>query len=723
MAACSDVGSPSCVVPYSHARSSRSWRRAIVVIRRGSVVRCMQHERLQHGVVQVGGHPRPLVLADARRPLVVEAPQQPTERPARRRSARPPTTTAMAPADAPTPARPPVRLASDTTPATSRTTPTTTCTTRTTEPPTVGRASTAERPDDRDADGDGRRRHHDRRRPATARSLRQTTSTAAVAQPIASSRRHRSRGGSGGDAAPRRLSVDSDGGAAVEHDAEPAGERQQPDGGAHDRRLDAPAVGPAARHAGEDAVRPAGTRRGRARAARRQSLARRPARPSGSPRSALAVLGDRSGTSPMAPAAAVRTVVVVDLAPPPADAAPAPCPATDPTSTTRPSASSAASPRCSPTASTSTRCGCASRSCCWRSSAASASLVYGALWLAFVVGRRPRSTLGPRRRRRSLLVLGLPLAADRGLQLLRRTGRRPRPARRPRRRAVAATPRHCARRRRPASPGPRRRAGDGTPVGRPPPTPAAPGGCRGGHRPPSILGRLTLGIAVVVAAVGALIDQANGGRLHPEQWLGAAAIVCGVGLLVGAFAGTGPVARSFPPSCSPAPASSPGRRPASASSRRALSATRACTSARARRVARIAASTSSSAPWTSRSTARRSAPVTVDARAAIGEVRIWAADDVTVEVRRRRRPRRRRGGRRRTAGRHVHASDPKGTPDVVVLARVGRGEIHVEPYDDRPRRSRPDPPDPPVLGGERIRRRRRRAHAGRAARARPTARP
>ncbi len=40
-----------------------------------------------------------------------------------------------------------------------------------------------------------------------------------------------------------------------------------------------------------------------------------------------------------------------------------------------------------------------------------------------------------------------------------------------------------------------------------------------------------------MAAAGALIDQANGGRLHPEQWLGAAAVVCGIGLLVGVVAG------------------------------------------------------------------------------------------------------------------------------------------------------------------------------------------
>ncbi len=57
-------------------------------------------------------------------------------------------------------------------------------------------------------------------------------------------------------------------------------------------------------------------------------------------------------------------------------------------------------------------------------------------------------------------------------------------------------------------------------------------------RPPrSPLGRSTLGLALVVASVGALIDLANGGRSHPEQWLGAAAVVCGLGLLLGALRG------------------------------------------------------------------------------------------------------------------------------------------------------------------------------------------
>jgi phage shock protein PspC (stress-responsive transcriptional regulator) len=64
-------------------------------------------------------------------------------------------------------------------------------------------------------------------------------------------------------------------------------------------------------------------------------------------------------------------------------------------------------------------------------------------------------------------------------------------------------------------------------------------GLRPPAREPSVLGRTTLGVAVVVAAAGALIDQVNGGRLHPEQWLGAAAAVCGAGRLVGAWRGNG----------------------------------------------------------------------------------------------------------------------------------------------------------------------------------------
>ncbi len=43
--------------------------------------------------------------------------------------------------------------------------------------------------------------------------------------------------------------------------------------------------------------------------------------------------------------------------------------------------------------------------------------------------------------------------------------------------------------------------------------------------------------AIYVAAAWALADQLDGGRLHPEQWLGAAAVVCGAGLIVGTLLG------------------------------------------------------------------------------------------------------------------------------------------------------------------------------------------
>lgn len=57
------------------------------------------------------------------------------------------------------------------------------------------------------------------------------------------------------------------------------------------------------------------------------------------------------------------------------------------------------------------------------------------------------------------------------------------------------------------------------------------------RRDPSPLGAIALGAAMVVASALALIDEANGGRLHPEVWHGAAAAVCGIGLLVGTVRG------------------------------------------------------------------------------------------------------------------------------------------------------------------------------------------
>lgn len=157
--------------------------------------------------------------------------------------------------------------------------------------------------------------------------------------------------------------------------------------------------------------------------------------------------------------------------------------------------------------------------------------VYGALWLALVHGpARGSSTitvLGG-----AILLVGVPLALNDGwidgpLALMAVLG------------AVAvALWQPPAEQRQPVPPPPR----NARPWGSEPPpardaaaaTTPAP---RRPPRRPSPLGALTLGLAVVVAAAGALIDEANGGRLHPEQWLGAAAVVCGLGLLIGAVRG------------------------------------------------------------------------------------------------------------------------------------------------------------------------------------------
>ena len=54
----------------------------------------------------------------------------------------------------------------------------------------------------------------------------------------------------------------------------------------------------------------------------------------------------------------------------------------------------------------------------------------------------------------------------------------------------------------------------------------------------SLLGRWVLALALFVAAGGGLVDQLNQGRLHPEQWLGAAAAVCGLGVVIAALRGS-----------------------------------------------------------------------------------------------------------------------------------------------------------------------------------------
>jgi phage shock protein PspC (stress-responsive transcriptional regulator) len=55
--------------------------------------------------------------------------------------------------------------------------------------------------------------------------------------------------------------------------------------------------------------------------------------------------------------------------------------------------------------------------------------------------------------------------------------------------------------------------------------------------PRSALGRWTLALALLVGAAGAIGYQVAGEGLHPERWLGAAAAVCGIGIVVGAWRG------------------------------------------------------------------------------------------------------------------------------------------------------------------------------------------
>ena len=201
-------------------------------------------------------------------------------------------------------------------------------------------------------------------------------------------------------------------------------------------------------------------------------------------------------------------------------------------------------------------------------------------------------------------------------------------------------------------------------------------------RPPSILGRATLGVAVLVAAIGALVDQANGGRMHPEQWLGAAAAVCGIGLLVGAVAGRAlwlvvPAVAFGGVGLVAGESARLGIRPDALIGDESV-VVRADQpggwSEREHVVLGAVDVTVEGAPL---------APVEVDARAAIGNVDVWVAHDVTVQVR----ARVDHGdvevqGVDRLNG--TYTLGPEGPPDVVVTARVGRGEIHLNPYERTP---------------------------------------
>jgi phage shock protein PspC (stress-responsive transcriptional regulator) len=202
------------------------------------------------------------------------------------------------------------------------------------------------------------------------------------------------------------------------------------------------------------------------------------------------------------------------------------------------------------------------------------------------------------------------------------------------------------------------------------------------RRPPSLLGRTTLGIAVLVAAGGALIDQLNGGRLHPEQWLGAAAVVCGCGLVAGAFVGRArwlvvPAALLAGTGFTAGEAARVGVRPSALVGDEYVHVGADSLGGRTIREHVVMGTvdvTIDGAP---------SSPVTVDARSGIGDVRVFASDEVTVEVR----AETDHGvvdvrGERRPDG--SFTVGPERPPDVVVVARVGRGDVYVGGWTGMP---------------------------------------
>ena len=216
------------------------------------------------------------------------------------------------------------------------------------------------------------------------------------------------------------------------------------------------------------------------------------------------------------------------------------------------------------------------------------------------------------------------------------------------------------------------------------------------RREPSILGRATLGCAVIVAAGGALIDQFNGGRLHPEQWLGAAALVCGIGLLVGVvrgrawwlivpallFAGTGYLAGLMARLGIDAPDTF-GDQSLYVNDTTAGGA--------------ATLESGLGSIWITVDGAPAD-PLTIDARTAIGSIDLRAVDDVAIEIRSES-----DSGDLIvdgvTASNGVTRIGPDRAPDVIVDARQGIGDVVVWTYfpDEQVLAPRPDLPARPDL--------------------------
>ena len=211
-------------------------------------------------------------------------------------------------------------------------------------------------------------------------------------------------------------------------------------------------------------------------------------------------------------------------------------------------------------------------------------------------------------------------------------------------------------------------------------------------REPSVLGRAVLGVALLVAATGALIDQLNGGRLHPEQWLGAAAVVCGLGVVIGAwrgrglwlivpgllFAGAGFVAGH---------AARAGVDSASMGDEGVWIDGGTEGPANSTRAAGVARLTVVDTPPTT--------PTQSDLRVGIGLIEIEVDDDVTVEIH----PLAHDGDVKvdgRVTDGDVITLGPEGEPDVVVTAEISLGDVRIERFNfDEP----PEFREPPVPEG------------------------
>ena len=308
-------------------------------------------------------------------------------------------------------------------------------------------------------------------------------------------------------------------------------------------------------------------------------------------------------------------------------------------------------------------------------------VVYLGLWLTLVVGARPGRTLA-RYAGGAVVLVGVPLLVNAGsLDLI--TG----PV------AVVALFVGLA----VALWQPRTAAGLSTVIVPADAAPAPLASAATPPPPPSILGRTTLGAAVVVAAGGALVDHLNGGRLYPEQWLGVAAGVCGIGLLVGAFRGYArwlvlPAAAFAAAGVVGGVAAEVGAGWGDLAGDRWIGVHRDMFEGPQSEV--LAFGTIhvdiGDAP---------AGRAVVDAEVGVGEVRVTMPDDVTVEV------------RAEVDDGDVRVNDvarrdgtfvlgPEGAPEVIVHAQVERGSIEIERY---PRRDLPELPDEaiaiPAVGG------------------------